>query len=76
MAMSTELLRLIERKTGKSVDKLQSETISERRLDVETKFHKPMRLFRLFPFIGRGSVMGEFLLSHSEVNRQLDRAIR
>ena len=76
MAMSAELVRLIERKTGMSVDKLQSGTISERRSDVEAKFHKPMRLFRLFPFIGRGSVMGEFILSHSEVNKQLDRALR
>lgn len=76
MAMSAELLRLIERKTGMSVDKLRSGTISERRLAVEMKFHKPMRLSRLFPFVGRGSVMGEFILSHSEVNKQLDHALR
>ena len=76
MAMSTELLCLIERKTGMSIDQLQSGTISERRSDIESKCGKPMRLLRLFPFIGRGSVMGEFLLSHAEVNKQLDRALR
>lgn len=76
MALNTELLRLIERKTGKSIDLLQSEPLSERRREVEAKHGKPIRLLRLFPFIGRGSVMGEFLLSHKDVNKQLDRAIR
>ena len=76
MAMNAELLHLIERKTGMSIDQLQAGTISERRSEVEAKFRKPMRLFRLFPFIGRGSVMGEFLLSHADVNKQLDRALR
>lgn len=76
MAMNAELLHLIERKTGMSIDQLQAGTISERRSKVEAKFRKPMRLLRLFPFIGRGSVMGEFLLSHADVNKQLDRALR
>ncbi len=72
MAMNTDLLHLIERKTGMSITDLQFGTVSDRRSNIEAKFRKPMRLFRLFPFIGRGSVMGEFLLSHSEVNKQLD----
>ncbi|BBU68001.1 hypothetical protein [Fluviibacter phosphoraccumulans] len=76
MAMNAELLHLIERKTGMSIDQLQAGTISERRSEVEAKFRKPMRLLRLFPFIGRGSVMGEFLLSHADVNKQLNRALR
>lgn len=76
MAMNAELLHLIERKTGMSIGQLQAGTISERRTEVEAKFRKPMQLLRLFPFIGRGSVMGEFLLSHADVNKQLDRALR
>lgn len=76
MPMNAELLRLIERKTGKSIDQLQSETISERREEVEAKAGTPLRLLRHFPFIGRGSVMGDFILSHNEVDRQLNRALR
>jgi len=76
MAMSAELLRLIERKTGKTIERLRSETLCERRRQVEAEHGSPMQLLRLFPFIGRGSVMGEHLLSRAEVERQLDRAIR
>lgn len=74
--MNSDLLCLIERKTGVSIGNLQSGTISERRSAVEAKLHKPMRILRLFPFIGRRSVMGEFVLSHREINRQLDYALR
>lgn len=76
MPMNAELLHMIERKTGKSIDQLQSETIGERRCEIEARQGKPMRLLQLFPFIGRGSVMGDFILSHQEVDRQLDRALR
>lgn len=76
MTMNAELLRQIERKTGKTIGELQSGTIDERRKEVETKSRKTMSFSRLFPFIGRGSVMGEFLLSHSEINKQLDHALR
>ena len=76
MPMNAELVRLIERKTGKTIDQLQTETISERRGEIEAAQGKPMRLLRLFPFIGRGSVMGDFILSHREVDKQLDRALR
>ncbi|MDA8258521.1 MAG: hypothetical protein M0Z99_23310 [Betaproteobacteria bacterium] len=67
---------MIERKTGKSIDQLQSETISERRDEVEASQGKPMGLLQLFPFVGRGSVMGDFIMSHQEVDKQLDRALR
>lgn len=76
MTMNAELLQLIERKTGKTIDTLQSKTISQHREEAEARHHEPMRLLRMFPFIGRGSVMGEFILSHSEVNKQFDHAIR
>lgn len=76
MTMNVELLSLIERKAGKSIETLQSETFSEHRSEAEAKHRKPMLVTRLFPFIGRGSVMGDFLLSHSEINKQLDHAIR
>lgn len=76
MTMSAELLRLIERKTGKSIDQLQSETLGEQRCRVEASHGKPMRLLQLFPFVGRGSVMGDYLLSHREVDKQFDHAIR
>lgn len=76
MALSAELLRLIERKTGQPINKLQEETIWDRRCAAEADHGEPMKLLRLFPFIGRGSVMGDYILSHSEVDRQLNKALR
>lgn len=76
MAMNAELLHLIEQKTGETIERLQAETLWERRFQVETKSGQPMKLLRCFPFIGRGSVMGAHLLSHDEIEKQLDRAIR
>ena len=76
MTMNVELLRLIERKAGKSIETLQSETLGKHRSEAEAKHREPMRVSQLFPFVGRGSVMGDFLLSHKEINKQLDHAIR
>jgi hypothetical protein len=76
MSMNAKLLRLIELKTGKPIDQLQTGTISERRSEIEAAKGKPMRLRQFFPFIGRGSVMGDFILPHREVDRQFYRALR
>ena len=76
MAVIADLLRLIERNTGKFSVQLEHQTISARRNEIESKLGKMMLLVRLLPFIGRGSVMGAFILSHSEAERQLNRAHR
>lgn len=74
--MNAELMRLIERKTGKTIGDLQNVTLSHQRQEAEALHGLPMRLVSLFPFVGRGSVMGDFVLSHAEINKQLDKAIR
>lgn len=76
MTMSAELLDMIEQKTGESIEQLQAETLWERRRKIEARHPWRMRVIRYFPFIGRGSVMGEHLLSHEDVANEFDRAIR
>jgi hypothetical protein len=76
MGLSTELLKLIERRTGESIKDLQRETIDDRRYKIEKKLARPVEFKSCFPYIGRGSVMrAEKIVSHAEVEQRLRKAI-
>ncbi|MDR0635105.1 MAG: hypothetical protein LBF91_09025 [Azoarcus sp.] len=49
-------------------------TISELRCEAEKK-HGPMHVTKEWPLIGRGSVMGDYVVSRDEIERQLDDAL-
>jgi hypothetical protein len=74
VSLYAELAQRIERRTGKSIDELRSMTISELRCEAEKK-HGPMHVTKEWPLIGRGSVMGDYVVSRDEIERQLDDAL-
>lgn len=76
MGLTPSVLRSIERKTGKTIAELQRETLSERRERMETLHGRVMRIVTFFPFIGRGTVMGDHIMSHEEVEKQFKKAVR
>ena len=75
MADLKRLEKVIERATGETVQIIRSRTIDETRAILERK-GKKMKTFSAFPFIGRGNVQRDNILSSSEVNKKVDAAIK
>lgn len=66
------LERAIEASTGERVEVLRSRTLEETRLVAEKKHRRPMKFVSHFPFIGRGNVLRDRLVSHEQVEADLD----
>lgn len=69
--MNPSLATEIEKATGKSIESLQATPIAERRQAIESERGECLRFTRNFPFIGRGNVLGDQTLSHTQVDDQL-----
>lgn len=72
---SESLLRRIEARTGRSIEQLKEETLWQKRVRLTRSEGKVMRFTRNFPLVGRGCVLGDRLVSSSEVNRRVDRLL-
>lgn len=70
------LTRAVEQITGKTIDELRKQTLSERRTEVEAAHGRPMRFVCHFPFLGRGNVLGDRVIDHKGVESLLDEALR
>jgi hypothetical protein len=74
--MSLEMLeKSVERKTGIPVAELRQMTISEMRCRVEHEKKHPMEFYSAFPLIGRGNVMRDCVISHADIERELDEVL-
>lgn len=76
MSLEKNVVEAIEKATGQTVQQLRATTIDDRRKLVETAKRKPMRFYAAFPFIGRGSVMGDKVVSHVDVEKATSHALR
>lgn len=76
MEPSSVLERAVERATGENVDVLRARPISDTRRIAEQRRGRPFQIISRFPFIGRGNVMRDRILSHERVEAELDRALR
>jgi hypothetical protein len=65
----------VERWTGRNVKELRRETIEETRKSLALKGIL-IRLFSEFPFIGRGNILRDKIVSHEDVEKELDKALR
>jgi len=73
--MGTLLNQAVERLSGKTVHQLRKTPISEWRAVAEKAHKAPISFFSIFPWIGRGSVMRKYFISHAEVSRLFDDAV-
>ncbi|MDR3298586.1 MAG: hypothetical protein LBU43_00925 [Candidatus Accumulibacter sp.] len=62
------------RLTGRTAAELRVTPIDELRIKVEKE--APLRIYSAFPFIGRGNVLRDKIISHAEVEAALTQAIR
>jgi len=70
------LERAVEAATNESIDSLRRVPIDERRNRVERITGRTLAFISRFPFIGRGNVMRDRLVSHSAAETSLTEALR
>ncbi len=70
------LKRAVEQATGESLDVLRSRSIDETRRVAEKRRGKRFVFTSKFPFIGRGNVMRDKVITREEVDAYLDDALR
>ena len=68
--------RTIAESTGHSVEYLKNTPLDELRQNAEKKRGRPLRFVTVFPWIGRGNLMHDCLVSHEEAVAAYDDAIR
>jgi len=75
--LSETVVRAIESEMGKTIQEVQEQTLSDRRREVEAKHGGRKMIFPVnFPFIGRGNVLRDQVLSREEVDRQFNEALK
>jgi hypothetical protein len=63
--------------TGRTAAEIRTSTLTESRRKIESSRRgEGMSIVSRFPFIGRGNIMRDRLLSHEQVERSLSEALR
>jgi hypothetical protein len=75
--LSETIVRAIESEMGKTIREVQEQTLSDRRREVEANHKGRKMIFPVnFPFIGRGNVLRDRVLSHEEIDKQFNEALK
>lgn len=72
---TTRLERRVEAAYGLTIDQIARMTLHELREHQEKRRGIKWRFRRLFPFVGRGTVLGDQLVPQDELDRTLDEAM-
>jgi len=77
VSLSEAVVRAIESDMGKTIREIQEQPLSERRKEVEESHGGRKMTFPVnFPFIGRGNVLRDKVLSHEVIDKQFNDALR
>jgi phosphoribosylformylglycinamidine (FGAM) synthase-like amidotransferase family enzyme len=77
LPLSETIVRAIESEMGKTIREVQEQTLSDRRREVEANHKGRRMMFSInFPFIGRGNVLRDRVLSHEEIDKQFNEALK
>jgi len=75
--LSEAVVKAIESDTGKTIREIQEQSLSDRRREVEANHGGHKMVFPVkFPFIGRGNVLRHRVLSHEEVDKRFNKALK
>lgn len=66
--------KTVERWSNRSIEEIRREPISVTREKVMNRDGK-LKLKSHFPYIGRGNVNSKNIISHSDIEKELDRAL-
>lgn len=74
--LNKKLIKLIERRTGTSLEQMRDEPINDYKARIEKRHNKPMKVSNWDGLVGRGSVMADQIRSHQVIEDWLSKAIR
>jgi hypothetical protein len=74
--MTDEFVRCIESSTGRTLEELRRTPIDEQRAAAEKKNGKRLTVRSYFPFIGRGNILHDRLVTHEQAEAAFRRALR
>lgn len=75
MKLSIELEQAISRKVGLSIEQLRQTNPVEIAKHIEQKKHKKLSFSSQFPFIGRGNVLRDGVMTSEQINKDIDRIL-
>ena len=73
---SREFEEAIEQGTGMSIEYIRNTPLDEIRASIERRLNKPLPIVSMFPWIGRGNVLRDRMISRKELDDSLDDALR
>jgi hypothetical protein len=76
MIKKTEFELAIEREMHESVESIRRTPIDERRKAIKKKTGRDILFISEYGFIGRGNVLRDYIVSHEEVEKEVDEALR
>lgn len=75
--MASELFeRTVERATNQSIEDIRATPLDELRRQTEKRLGRPIRFVSAFPWVGRGNMLRDRLVSHEEAEAAYEYAIR
>lgn len=75
MKLTTELEQVIARKVGLNIEQLRQANPVDIAKHIERKTHKKLSFSSQFPFIGRGNVLRDGVVTSDQINKDIDRIL-
>lgn len=75
MQLSTKLEQVIARKVGLSIEQLRQTNPVDIAKRIEQRTHKKLTFSSQFPFIGRGNVLRDGVITSDQINKDIDRIL-
>lgn len=71
-----EMREAIEHEVGMPIEEIRRLPLEDWRTHLRSTFGCPLKFVSRFPFIGRGNVLRDKIVSHDQVERELDEALK
>jgi len=76
MSVYNDFINNVEKKTGLSIVEIREKDPCEMRNVFEKRFNSKMTITSEFPFIGRGKVLRDGIISHDKINKEVDKILQ
>jgi hypothetical protein len=68
--------KTVEGFLGEPISSIRKKPIDERRNEIEKKSKRSLHFKSYFPFIGRGNVLRDYVVTHEDADKALKKALR
>lgn len=75
MQLTKELEQVIAHKVGLTIEQLRQTNPVDIAQRIEQRTHKKLSFSSQFPFIGRGNVLRDGVITSDQINKEIDRIL-